>query len=852
MTTLLVRSLAQRKLRSVLTAVAVLLGVAMIAGTYVQTDRIHAAFGDIASTGATGIDAVVTAHDAFNSGLGPSQTFGEDVLTRVRAVPQVAAAQGQLYEMGSLVVGGKAVGSNFAPSLVLSWRGERFSPLQFVAGGPPRRKGDVVLNTRLAQDQHLRIGQVVGLSTRTGVKRVRVAGIADYGDATSLGGATLVVPRLADMRRWFDRRGRLTTVVAAARPGVTPERLAAAVQAVLPQGLDVRTGAQDAAKATKEANDALAFLSPALLAFAGAALLVGAFIIFNTFSITVAQRTREFALLRSLGATRRQILAAVALEALVIGSAASALGLLAGLGFAAALGALFDAAGFGIPASGVHLAARTIVVSLGVGIGVTLLAALVPAMRATRIPPVAALQSAAAPRATSRRGPAVPLVTAAVTLLGLASLLQGLFGSGPAATRLGGLAGGAVLLFVGLALASRWFVRPLAGAIGWPLQRALDEPGRLARENAMRNPARTAGTAAALMVGLGLVVFVAVFAAGLKVSIGGSLGELVHADALVTGKGAQTVPAGAQTAILRSEGVAVSVPVYFDRIQVNGRKANATTDTIDGADLGTLARVYAPKWTHGGSDALLWRLARDDALVEEQFARTHGLAIGDRFRVQTASGRRTTLTAIGEFRDPQILQGVVVPKTTFLRVSSIRDPFIYFVAASSGADRPRMLASLKASLRQFPAATARSDTEYLDYVNASVNQTVYLLYALLAMSLVISLFGIANSLFLSIHERIREFGLLRAIGATQRQIRRIVRYESMITATIGGVLGTAIGIVFAALTTAALSNLGLVFALPVGQLAVFLVLAVLVGIAGAVVPARRAAAVHVLDAVHQD
>ena len=853
MIALALRSLGERKLRTALTALAVLLGVAMIAGTYVQTDRIRGAFESLTQTVNRGTDVVVSPRESFSSDLSqPTKGLPETMRATVDAVPGVRDARGQLTDSGALVLGGEAISTGFAPSVVASWTPEPFDAFRYLKGGPPVRPGEVVVDRQLAEDQDLRVGQHVGLTTRSGLQRVVISGIGEWGGGTSLGGATLVVPRLADVQRWFQRPGDLSRIVVAAEPGVSPERLAAAVRRELPRTVTVKTGAADAAEQADAANDAIgSFLTPALLTLSGAALLVGAFIIFNTFSITVAQRAREFALLRSLGSTRGQVLRAVAVEALAIGVIASVLGLFAGLGIAALLGALFDAA-LDLPSSGLVLAGRTVFISLAVGIGVTLVAAMVPAVRATRVPPVSALHADALTAAQPRRRRRTPYVAAVVSLLGLIALLQGMFGSGPAATRLGGLAGGAVLLFIGVALVSRYVVRPVAGAVGRPLALAFEEPGRLARENAMRNPARTATTSAALMVGLALVVFVAVFAAGLKTSITGSVEERVRADIAVTAKGFQPLPPNAQEAIRDVPGVYASMGQYMDAIQVDGKPVNQMTDTLDGVEARLLHEVYRPKWLRGGSDALIGRLRGDTALIEEQFAETHGIAVGDRFRIETPSGGKATLLAIGEYRDPQILQGIMVDLPTFQRVSALSDPFAFFVEADPAADPARVQEQVAAALERFPTAEVRSNEQYRDLINKQVNQIVYLLYALLAMSLVISLFGIANSLFLAVHERTREFGLLRAVGATQRQVRRVVRYESVITAVIGALLGTLVGVLFAALATAALSDLGLGLALPVGQLALFLVLAVVVGVVGAAVPARRAARIDVLDAMRHD
>ncbi len=494
----------------------------------------------------------------------------------VNAMPGVRLAEGELTDSGSLVIGGEAVSTGFAPSVVASWTREPFDPFRYVDGGPPRLPGDVVIDDQLAADEGLRVGQHVGLSTRSGVQRVIISGIGVWGDGTSLGGATLVVPRLADVQRWFQRPGELSRIVVAADPGVSPERLATAIRRELPGTVTVKTGAADAAEQADAANDAIgSFLTPALLALSGAALLVGAFIIFNTFSITVAQRAREFALLRSLGASRAQVLTAVTVEALALGVAASILGLFAGLGIAALLGALFDAA-LDLPSSGLVLAGRTIALSLCVGIGVTLLAALVPA-RARH----AGAARVGAARRRAERGAAAREP---------AHALRRRRGE-PARTaraRAGHVRLGTRLCPHGwtgrrcrAAVRRRRARRPLRRAALRRRDRpavglAFHEPGRLARENAMRNPGRTATTSAALMVGLALVVFVAVFAAGLKTSITGSLDELVRADIAVTAKGFQPLPPNAQDAVRAVQGVYASTGQYMDQIQVNGKAEPST------------------------------------------------------------------------------------------------------------------------------------------------------------------------------------------------------------------------------------------------------------------------------------
>ena len=850
MTGLALRGLGERKLRSALTAIAVLLGVAMIAGTYVLTDQMRGGFAELNRSVYGGVDVEVAPKEAFSSQFSAAKPLSEGLIDEVRAVPGVARAEGELWASGALVVDGELKRSTGGGGTIITTasRGP-FKAVSNVDGRMPERSGEVALYRDTAEKHHLEPGDSLGIGTRDGTVQVTVVATYDLGSANA-GGTDVVSAPLHDIQRWFDRQGEVTTINVAGEDGLAPEELVRRVRAALPAGLEVRTGTEAADQTADEISDQIgSFLTPALLAFAGAALLVGAFIIFNTFTITVAERTREFALLRTLGATRGQILRAVAAEALVIGVAASFLGLLLGLAFAKALASMFEAIGLGLPTAAAELKPRTIALSLGVGIGITQIAALAPARRATRVPPIAALQGQL--EQGSRRRWA-PLVAAIVAVLGVAMLVAGLFAAGPAASRLSMMAGGVVLLFVGVALSARWFVRPLAGAIGWPLERLFAEPGLLARENAMRNPGRTATTAAALMVGLGLVVFVAVFANSIKASFDKTVAQVVGADLVVRSETMQPIPAGASSVVARSPDVSASTSVLVDQLKVNGKSTSSTiTDIMNAVAPASLAELYRVDWVEG-DNTVLDSLRGDTALVEEQFSKAHGVDVGETFTIETPSGGQAELRALGVYRDPQLLQGTIVPQDLFDRVSEARDPWIIFAATSDGVDTDVAKRHLAAALADIPTAAVESQGEYAGAVSGQLDQFVYLLYALLAMSVVISLFGIANSLFLSIHERTREFGLLRAVGATKAQIRRMVRYESIITAVIGGLLGTAIGILFALLVTSSLDDLGLGFDPPLRQLAIFLILAVVVGVVAAVVPARRGARMQVLEALRAE
>ena len=852
MTSLALRGLAARKLRSALTATAILLGVAMIAGTYVLTDQIRNAFDDIQSQAVEGIDVVITPKEAFGADFAQPQTIDERLVDEVARVDGVEGVHGQVVANGRLVVDGEVVDTAGAPSFVFGTAPERFSPIEPLAGRQPRAPGELSVLEQTADRQNLDVGDRVGLATRQGVRRFRVVGVFSFGEGgSSLGGTSMVTIPSEQVQELYDYQGEVSSIEAIASPGTAPEELSQRLRGVLPGSLEVQTAEQSAQESADEVNDQIGgFLTPALLAFAGAALLVGAFIIFNTFSITVAQRTREFAVLRSLGATRRQVLGAMLAEALALGAVASVLGIAVGVGFARVLSALFDALGFGVPRSGVVLEPRTIFVSLSVGLVVTAVAALAPAVRATRVPPVAAMaEIAPEPSRMARRVRAV--VTALVALLGAALLAQGLFGSGPATTRLAAVGGGAVLAFVAVALSARYVAKPLASAIGLPIERAFRVPGHLARENAMRNPARTAITSAALMVGVGLVVFVTVFTAGVKSTFSGKLDELVKADIFVFSETYEPIPADTGREVAAVPGVTQVASVLFDQIEVDGKKSNVAYDTMTAIQPDALDATYSFEWVDG-DDGLIDGLGRNQALIEEQFAKAHGLEIGDGYRVRTPSDGRAWMHVSGIYRDPTILQGTIVTPETLQLVSPAKDPYGLFVSVADSADAARVQAGVEKALAPFPTANVEDRAGYKQSIEDQLNQIVFLLYALLAMSVVISLFGIANSLFLSIHERTREFGLLRAVGATTAQVRRVVRYESVITAVIGGLLGTAIGVAFAWVTTQSLSEWDVSFSVPPGQLLLVALLAVVVGVVGAVGPARRGAHIDVMSAIRYE
>jgi putative ABC transport system permease protein len=843
----MLRGLATRKLRSALTAIAILLGVAMIAGTFILTDQIRGAFDDIFLKANQGTDVVLshqTAFDSFEQAAGP---IPASILPEVEKVPGVAKAAGQIMATGSLVVDGKYVESQGGPSIVISTVPEPFNQNEVLEGTLPQQNGTIAVDKGLADREDLKLGDKVQLATKAGLKTVTISGVFKFA-ASDIGGTTIIETTLDDAQRWFDRVGRYSVIGLSAETGVTPDELARRVKDVVPSDVKVQTGLQNAEDQASDAEDFTSFLRIALLVFAFVAVLVGAFVIFNTFSITVAQRTRELALVRTLGASRRQVRRAVVVEALIIGVIASILGLVAGLGFAKLLNVIFDAVGFGLPTAPLEVKGRTIAWALGVGIVVTFLAALIPAFRATRVPPIAALREGAE-LPPGRFARLRPILSGLLGVIGILLLINGLFGSGSAQNVAFSMAIGAVLVFIGVATVARYVVPGITRAIGWPLERTFGGSARLARENAVRNPARTASTSAALMIGVGLMVFVTVFLQGLQTSFTDALGRTVQGDLIVQGRNFNNIPLGAAKVAATADGVAEAVPAAFTEVKIG----NGGTDTINGVDPGPAARIFDFDWREGGDNQLLADLGPGEALIEKNFADSHDLKPGDTFTVTSIDGKTATLRVTGVYRDPQLFTGFTVSNQQYARLISDPDAGVIVVKGEPGVDPQTLKASVSAALEKtYPVAEVKTKAEYEAGVEDQVSIFRNLLYGLLLLPVIISLFGIVNTLVLSIFERTREIGMLRAIGLTRQQLRSMIRFESVITAVIGGVLGIAIGLLFGWLMVKSLEDEGITFDVPVLQLILLLVLAIAAGLIAATFPARRAARLNVLQALQYE
>jgi putative ABC transport system permease protein len=856
------KSLVFRRTRAILTALAIVLGVSMISGTYVLTDTIDRAFTDIFNSSYKDTSAVISGREIVKGSSSGTPTVPASLLDRVKRLPDVQAAAGAIMDLSSgsdsaklIDAHGKPIGGKQAPTLAfgIDTTQPRFNPLRLTEGRWASGGGEVVIDAATARKHGFDVGETVGVSARGPVRRYRIAGIAKYGSVDSLGGATIAVFTIPAAQRLLGKQGRLDSISLAARPGISQEQMVGQVRPLLPPSAQVQTAAERARTNAKDVKTFVKFLRTFLLAFAAIALFVGGFVIFNTLSITIAQRAREFATLRTIGASRRQVLRSVLLEGSVIGLLGSLAGLGMGVVLAKGLTAVMKALQLDLPQAPTVFAAHTMIVSLLVGVAMTMIATLAPALRATRVPPIAAVREGAIVPHSRLAGaaPAISIATivAAVGALALASLADGL---STGATLLA-LGVGCLALFLGVALVAPRLVRPLAAVLGAPAARLAGAAGALARANAIRNPSRTASTAAALMIGLALVTVVATLGAGLRHSTTAALRDQVKADYVMTAEdGFQKFSAMATRPLPAVPGVGAVSTVLEDRAHALGGD-----DQVDGVDPATIGQVYAFDWARGSSAAGLAKLGSHGALVKRSYADKHHLHVGSRFTLTGPSGKRLAVTVNGIFDPPAfdkinpVLAPIALSQRAFTATFPRPKVRYAFLDVHDGA-QPIVAGALKQATRAVPGLQVQTRDAWVHDQAAGINKLLNLLYVLLALSVVVSLFGMVNTLVLAVFERTRELGMLRTMGMTRRQVRRMIRHESTITALIGAGLGLPIGLFLAAMVTRVLSDQGLKFALPMTSLVAFVIVAIVAGLVAAILPARRAARLDVLRALQYE
>jgi putative ABC transport system permease protein len=885
------KNLFARKFRLVLTSLAVVLGVAFMAGTFVLTDTIGKVFDELFADVNRGVDVAVRSRPAFDEKAGGPgsqevrEPVPESLLSTVRDVDGVAAAEGGVggYALvAKLGTEGKpedAVQPTGAPTIGVAWGSNRRLNQAFGGDGKPevghrpRAPGQVAIDESTAEEAGISARAVRACVERNRCADARaqivflqhppeafdVVAIFRFGTVGNLAGATLAAFDTATAQDVMNRVGEFDEIRIAAGAGVSQtaleRRVRDAVRA-LPDGrsYEVLTGEELAQDTSDEIRENLSFFNTFLLVFALIALFVGAFIIYNTFSIVVAQRARELGLLRALGASGPQVTTSVALEALAVGLLSSILGL--GLGILVAIGleGAMRAIGFDLPSRAPVIATRTIVVSLVVGTLVTLVSALAPARRAARVAPMAALRTdASLPSSGGRRftiGGIFAVAGIVLVVLGLADSADWFPGGVAAAVGVG-----AALVFVGVAMLSPIIAVPVGDALGWLPARLRGMSGRLARENATRNPRRTASTAAALMIGIAIVAVVAIFGSSVKATLRDVLASDLKAEFSLQSEGG-FVPLSPEAAqAVRDDpalrGAAVT-EWRFGEFELDGSTegvlgVNINLDrTLDiDPDAGAIA-----DWRREGG-VLVYQNAYDDLPASARRAGELTVRFPD-----TPRGETTTVPIAGVFQENAVTApyDYVLAMPDYERHYASVDLGDFFVSVKlppgmSIADGRR---ELERVLEPFPSVNVQDQEEFRETQESQIDQFLNLVYVLLALAVVIALIGIANALALSIFERTHELGLLRAVGMTRRQLRGMVRYEAVIIAVFGTLLGLVLGVAFGIAMVQALSSEGIILGIPVDQLVVFVILAGLAGLLAGVWPARRAAHLDVLDAISHE
>jgi putative ABC transport system permease protein len=849
LTALALKSLWARKARAMGTTLAVVIGVAFVAGSYILTDTIFAAFDEIFGESLKGTSVVISAENPVKQENGEIPTVSAALLPRVQGTPGVKLASGAIFTPGGFFDSkGDKIGNKFAPKFISSELPGSLESLTYIEGQRPRGPTEASIDKAAAETSDLKLGETIKLIGQGSARSFELVGFTRLGGA-SFGGASIAQVTLPVAQRLTHKVGRFDQISVAADAGVSATTLKQRIARKMPAGVKVETAKENADRGSEEIRENLSFLQIFLLVFAFIAILVGSFLIFNTFSITVAQRVTEFGMLRTLGASRRQILTDVVVESLAIGIVGAVIGIGGGFLIAMLLNGLLEAFEIDLPTTGLVMESRTIVVSLLIGIVVTVLSSIVPAVRSTRVPPIAALRAVSSPPSRRRR-----LIGIVVSLLlgaaGLAMILIGLFGSAGSGTAAGLIGGGAVAMVFAVSLFSPRLVPPLATIAGWPLERVRRLLGRLARENAQRNPSRTAVTAAALMIGLTVVAFVTVFAAGLKSSVAQVVDENFAGGLVIQNSdGFSPIPAGAGVAARKVPGVSAVATIRGEQAKLlpGGAGARVSAASRD------VEKTVDIEWKQGGP-AVLRGLRDNQAILSNSFASDHGLKPGDRFRLLSQTRHRPSFEVVGEFDSKLgVFGSVLITQAAMAREFGQTQDTIDFVQVKEGVNPAEVQAILTKGVETaFPVAEVLNQQELKESREEQVDQLVNLVYALLMLAILISLFGIANTLALSIHERTRELGMLRAIGMSRRQVRTMIRYEAVITALIGAILGMALGLVFAALIAQPLKDEGFTLSYPVGSLVALLIAAAFLGVLAAIPPARRASRLDVLESLQYE
>ncbi|MEU5879507.1 FtsX-like permease family protein [Spirillospora sp. NPDC047279] len=838
MVKLTLRSLVAHRARLFLTAIAVVAGVAFVSGTLIFSATLDRRFDRAFTELGHGTDTLVRSQKAFDDPLGsraPGRPLPPSLLESVRRAGGVAKAHGVVDGFAAVLDReGRVVGPE--PQVGTGWYADPdLSLMRLTAGAAPGAPGEIAIDETTARASGYEVGDHVPVALSSGRRTFRLAGIFRYGDGPLSSAFTVTAFQPATAQRLLMEKPGYTQITVHGADGVGQERLRDAVAAVLPPGYEAITGADAVDEVAAPLKEILAMLRTVLMVFAVIAVFVGSFIIFNTFSMLVAQRTREMALLRAVGVSRAQVTRAVLGEAAGVGLVGSTLGLVAGAGLAVGLGRLMSlAAGEEFPLGRLVLPPAALIASYAVGVPVTLAAAYVPARRAGRVPPVAALRADAAPAPRSLRLRAV--AGGAALAGGAAAMIAGTVADGRTALSLAG--GGAMVLFVGVTVLSPLLSRPLTWLLGWPFARFGGAVGALGRRNALRDPRQTAATASALMIGLALIGTVTVLTQSMSTTVNRQLEAGLTADYRITGRSAVT-PVGPETlaAVERVPGVRGVVATRTARFRLGGEVRTATAASPARLAAHLRLRLEAGRADVHGTDLLVGRTLAD----------ANGWRVGTALPGEFQDGRKATFRVAGIFQDvvsiAAVVPGIVIDEAAYLPHAPDR---ALDAIELVGGDR----AGIEAALAPWPNVELQDRAEIKKAAAGDIDLFLQLILALLVLSVLIAALGIVNTLALSVVERTREIGLLRAVGLDRRQLRRMIRYEAVIISVFGAVLGLGIGLVFGVAVQDAMAAEGVTtLAVPFGRLGLYVLAAAGIGVLAAAWPARRAARLDVLDAI---
>jgi putative ABC transport system permease protein len=834
------KSVLAHKRRLIGTGLSVIIGIAFLAGTFVFTDTIKRTFDNLFADVYANTDVYVRSNQSIESDFGQTQRprIPDTLIAQVQAVPGVAEASGTVQGFARIIgKDGKPLGQTQGPP---TFGGEfttgALSPWTLHDGRAPNGDNEVVLDRGSFKDGDFALGDPVTIISQGGSRQFTIVGDVRFGDTDSPGGTTYALFDLPTAEAFIGQPGQIDAVLGKSDGSVSQTELAQRVQEALKEpNLQVLTGQQITKETQNDIESALSFFNIILIVFACIALFVSIFIIYNTFSIIVAQRQRETALLRAVGASRRQVLGSLIVEAIVIGIVAALIGFVAGIGLSAVLKSGLALLGVDLPAGGVVILPRTLIVSLIVGVLITVISATLPALKASRTPPVAAMRDVALDQSgTSKTRLLWGLVLVAI---GIVFTIMGLSGT------IAALGLGVALIFIGVFVLGPLIARPFARVIGAPLPRARGISGRLAQENAMRNPKRTARTAAALMIGVALVAGISVLAASIKASIRDIFNKQFTGDFVVDtntqGFGGLPLTVAQQLNQLPQVDAAAGIEIGGARINGNSQSLTVLDPTVAG-------QLFDLQFVQGS----IADLNDQSVLISKSKADNNDLKVGDPVTMTLLNGTNVTLNVAGIYKKDELAGPFTVSQGLYAQSGADQYDFSVFVKKKAGVSDSDAEAAIKQVAAPYPNAKVQSRAQYIDDSAAQIDQVVSLFYGLLFLAVLIAAFGIANTLSLSVYERTRELGLVRAVGATRRQVRSTVRWESVITALLGAVQGIIIGILLGYAVTVALSDQGLnSFTLPIPTLILILVVAFVIGVVAAIRPARRAARLDVLRAV---